>query len=86
MAQCKTAVSPLLQSFTKPSIYVHNKNELYDIRFRLTPKGSAFSHEICEPHDDGRTFSGKDSGTATIMNNTSSSAMAEARAITKLSL
>lgn len=51
-----------------------------------TPKGSAFSHEICEPQLAGRIFSGKDSGTATKMKRMSRMAMAEASQITKFSL
>ncbi|KAF4525362.1 hypothetical protein B566_EDAN007845 [Ephemera danica] len=52
----------------------------------LTAKGSACSQEIGAPHEEGRTFSGSDSGTATRMKNTSRTAMAVARATTTLSL
>lgn len=52
----------------------------------LTPKGSAFSHEIWEPQLAGRNFSGRDSGTATSMKRTSSTATAVASHITSVSL
>ena len=52
----------------------------------LTPKGSAFSHEICEPQLAGRSFSGKDSGTATRMKRRSKMAMAAANHMTTVSL
>ena len=52
----------------------------------LTPKGSAFSHEMAEPQLAGRNFSGSDSGTATMMKRTSSSATAVAIQMTTVSL
>lgn len=53
---------------------------------RLTPNGSAFSHETADPQLAGRSFSGRDSGTATIIKNTSKRATAVAIHITTVSL
>lgn len=52
---------------------------------QLTAKGSACSQDIGAPQDDGRTFSGKDSGTATRIIKTSSKAIAVATATTRFS-
>ena len=54
----------------------------------LTEKGSAFSHEMfaADQDDDNRNFSGKLSGTATRMKNTSSNAIAVATPTTRSSL
>lgn len=52
----------------------------------ITANGSACSQEIGAPHDDGRTFSGNDSGTATMIIKTSRIAMAVAKATTQFSL
>lgn len=52
----------------------------------FTANGSACSQLIGAPQDDGRTFSGRLSGTATNMKKTSSTAMAVARATTRVSL
>ncbi|KAI9587061.1 hypothetical protein GQX74_002908 [Glossina fuscipes] len=52
----------------------------------LTANGSACSQLIGVPQDDGLTLSGKLSGTATKMKNTSSTAIAVAKATTKVSL
>ena len=49
-------------------------------------KGSTLSQEIGDPQDEGRTFSGSDSGTTTSINKTSNKAIADASHITKLSL
>ena len=53
---------------------------------QLTLKGSTLSQETGDPHDEGRTFSGSDSGTTTRINKTSNKATAAANHITKLSL
>ena len=63
------------------SIYFSKREE-----YKLTPNGSAFSHDIWLPQEAGLIFSGKDSGTNTIINKMSSNATAEANATTKLSL
>lgn len=52
----------------------------------LTPNGSAFSHEICDPQLAGLSFSGKDSGTATMMNKMSKIAIEAANQMTTFSL
>ena len=51
----------------------------------LTPNGSAFSQERWEPQLVGLIFSGSDSGMATMMKSRSRTAMAVARATTRLS-
>lgn len=51
----------------------------------LTKKGSACSQLIGAPHDDGRIFSDKLSGTATSIKKTSSTAMAVESATTNVS-
>lgn len=52
----------------------------------LTANGSACSQLIGAPHELGRTFSGRLSGTATKMKNTSNTAIAVAKAATSVSL
>lgn len=52
----------------------------------LTAKGSACSQLMGAPHDEGLTLSGKLSGTATNIKNTSNTAMAVAKATTNVSL
>jgi hypothetical protein len=52
---------------------------------QLTEKGSACSQLMGEPHELGLTFSGKLSGTATKIKNTSKTAMAVAKATIKFS-
>lgn len=52
----------------------------------LTENGSACSQDIGAPQEAGRNFSGNDSGTATIIKNTSKIATADANATTRLSL
>lgn len=56
-------------------------------RSRLTEKGSACSQEMWAlQEDESLSFSGRDSGTATRMKKTSSTAMAVARPTTRSSL
>lgn len=52
----------------------------------ITANGSACSQLIGAPHEFGRTFSGKLSGTATNMKNTSNTAIAVAKATINVSL
>lgn len=54
--------------------------------FRNAANGSACSQLIGAPHELGRTFSGKLSGTATNMKNTSKTAIAVAKATINVSL
>lgn len=72
----------------KKSSYTHNmENVYYKNNFNLhTAKGSACSQLIGVPQVDGRIFSGKLSGTATNIKNTSKMAIAVARATTSVSL
>lgn len=53
---------------------------------QLTENGSACSQLIGAPQELGRTFSGRLSGTATNIKNTSNTAMAVAKATTSVSL
>ena len=53
---------------------------------QLTANGSACSHEMGAPQEEGLTFSGSDSGTATKMKKTSNIATAVAMATTSPSL
>lgn len=55
------------------------------LNISLTENGSACSQLIGAPHELGRTFSGKLSGTATKMKKTSSTAIAVARATISVS-
>lgn len=56
------------------------------LALRSAANGSACSQLIGAPHELGRTFSDRLSGTATRMKNTSSTAMAVASATTSVSL
>lgn len=53
---------------------------------KLTANGSACSQLTPAPHEFGRTFSGRLSGTATNMKNTSKTAIAVAKATINVSL
>ncbi|KAG8235340.1 hypothetical protein J437_LFUL015848 [Ladona fulva] len=61
----------------------HHHTEPHHLPIPIYFNGSACSQEMGAPQDDGRTFSGRDSGTATRMKNTSNNAMAVARATTR---
>lgn len=57
-----------------------------EMAYKLTANGSACSQLIGAPHELGRTFSGRLSGTATNMKNTSKTAIAVAKATINVSL
>lgn len=72
--------------FLNLPLEIKNKLNFNNKRNKHTENGSACSHDIGAPQDAGLNFSGRDSGTATIIKKTSRMATAEAKATTKLSL